>query len=165
MNKLDRIVFVAKTGTSREPMAMGILKDMGLDYPVEILARGLVVQFPEPLNRKAEAVLIGNGITLEGFSSQQLVREDITENTLVLALETIHRDKILELFPDVDENQVWVLAKFVGEELEALDPYGGNLSNYGLCYESLRTSIKKLVSIFNNQEEDESDHSQETGLY
>lgn len=97
MNKLDRIVFVAKTGTSREPMAMGILKDMGLDYPVEILARGLVVQFPEPLNRKAEAVLIGNGITLEGFSSQQLVREDITENTLVLALETIHRDKILEL--------------------------------------------------------------------
>lgn len=165
MKKYDRIVFVAKTGTCREPMAMGILNDMALNYQIEILARGLVVQFPEPLNQKAEAVLIGNGITLEDFSSQPLVREDITESTLVLALETVHREKILELFPDVDENQVWVLAALVGEELEVLDPYGGNLANYGLCYESLRTSIKKLVKILNDWEEDESDDIQETGLY
>ncbi|MEE1027775.1 MAG: translation factor (SUA5), partial [Agathobacter sp.] len=61
MKRYDRIVFVAKTGTCREPMAVGILNDMALNYQVEILARGLVVQFPEPLNQKAEAVLIGNG--------------------------------------------------------------------------------------------------------
>lgn len=159
MKRYDRIVFVAKTGTSREPMAMGILKDLSLNYQVEILARGLVVQFPEPINQKAEAVMIGNGITLEEFSSQPLVREDITDNTLVLALETIHREKILEIFPDVDENQVAVLTHFVGEELEVLDPYGGNLANYGLCYESLRTSIKKLVKILNETEEEDGQDS------
>lgn len=159
MKRYDRIVFVAKTGTSREPMAMGILKDLSLNYQVEILARGLVVQFPEPINQKAEAVMIGNGIALEEFSSQPLVREDITDNTLVLALETIHREKILEIFPDVDENQVAVLTHFVGEELEVLDPYGGNLANYGLCYESLRTSIKKLVKILNETEEEDGQDS------
>ena len=59
-------------------MAAGILKEFTLKYPVEVLARGLVVLFPEPMNQKAEAVLISNGIETEGFVSQQLQEEDIT---------------------------------------------------------------------------------------
>ena len=42
-----------------------ILQREHLNFPVEILARGIVVLFPEPLNQKAEAVMISNGITLE----------------------------------------------------------------------------------------------------
>ena len=67
-----RIIFVAQTGTSREAMAAGILADCTLPYPVEVLSRGLVVQFPEPMNQKSEAVLISNGIEVEGFASVQL---------------------------------------------------------------------------------------------
>ena len=149
MEKLERIIFVARSGTCREPMAMGILKDISLKYDVEVLARGLVVSFPEPMNGKAEAVLISNGINLENFVSQQLTNEDITENTLILTMEKRQRKKVLENYENTNVENVYVLTNFVGDELEILDPYGGPLQSYGLCYETLRKSIKKLVKILN----------------
>lgn len=149
MEKLERIIFVARSGTCREPMAMGILKDISLKYDVEVLARGLVVSFPEPMNGKAEAVLISNGINLENFASQQLSNEDITENTLILTMEKRQRKKVLENYENTNVENVYVLTNFVGDELEILDPYGGALQSYGLCYETLRKSIKKLVKILN----------------
>ncbi len=149
---IDRIIFVAKSGTSREPMAAGIMNEFVLKKPVEILARGLVVQFPEPMNQKAEAVLISNGINTEGFTSKQLDIEEVTENTIILTMESGYRDKVLELYPEINPEHVYVLSEFVGDELEILDPYGGALQNYGLCYESLRMTIKKLVKILNEGE-------------
>ena len=95
MEKLERIIFVARSGCCREPMAMGILNDLTLKQDVEILARGLVVSFPEPMNGKAEAVLISNGITLDNFTSKQLQNDEITEHTLVLTMEKGQRDKVL----------------------------------------------------------------------
>ena len=149
---IDKIIFVAKSGTSREPMAAGIMNEFVLKKPVEILARGLVVQFPEPMNQKAEAVLISNGINTEGFTSKQLDIEEVTENTIILTMESSDRDKVLELYPEINPEQVYVLSEFVGDELEILDPYGGALQNYGLCYESLIMTIKKLVKILNEGE-------------
>ena len=151
-SSIDKIIFVAKSGTSREPMAAGIMNEFVLKKPVEILARGLVVQFPEPMNQKAEAVLISNGINTEAFTSKQLDIEEVTENTIILTMESSDRDKVLELYPEISPEHVYVLSEFVGDELEILDPYGGALQNYGLCYESLRMTIKKLVKILNEGE-------------
>ena len=151
-SSIDKIIFVAKSGTSREPMAAGIMNEFVLKKPVEILARGLVVQFPEPMNQKAEAVLISNGINTEAFTSKQLDIEEVTENTIILTMESSDRDKVLELYPEINPEHVYVLSEFVGDELEILDPYGGALQNYGLCYESLRMTIKKLVKILNEGE-------------
>ena len=50
---------------------------------------------------------------------------------------------------DIDPEQVFVLSQYVGDELEILDPYGGTLQSYGLCYESLRATLKKLVKLLN----------------
>ena len=61
----NKIIFVAENGTCRAPMAAGILKDMLPGKQIEILPRGLVVLFPEPLNQKAEAVMISNGLPTE----------------------------------------------------------------------------------------------------
>ena len=51
------------------------------------------------------------------------------------------------------KEDVAVLTEFVGDELEILNPYGGNLQAYGICYETLNKSIKKLVKILNEGEE------------
>lgn len=150
--KYNKIIFVAQSGTSREPMAAGIMRDMIIDDSVEILARGLVVQFPEPLNQKAEAVMISNGIETEGFTSSQFKEEEVGQNTVIFTMETIHRERILETYEAISPEQVFVLSEYVGDELEILDPYGGQLPNYGLCYESLRMTIKKLVKILNEGE-------------
>lgn len=145
----NKIVFVAESGTCREPMAAGILEDIGLKQQVEIIPRGLVVLFPEPLNQKAEAVMISNGIPTENYMSSPLTAEDLEGNTLVLTMENKQRQKVLEMFENADPDRVQVLTEFVGDELEIVDPYGGTLQMYGLCYETLLSSIRKLAHILN----------------
>ena len=149
MKAYDRIIFAEDGGTCRAPMAAGILEEQVLNRPVEVLSRGLVVLLPE----KAEAVMISNGLKPEGFMSEQITEEDITDNTLILTMSEESRQKIFELFPNVEKEDVAVLTEFVGDELEILNPYGGNLQAYGICYETLNKSIKKLVKILNEGEE------------
>lgn len=148
-----KIIFVAQTGTCREAMAAGIFGDFVLQQPLEIVSRGLVVQFPEPMNQKAEAVLISNGINMEGFVSQQLTEEDLTEDALVITMEQQQKERILEQYENAIPENIQVLTEYVGDELEIIDPYGGALPAYGLCYETLRKSIKKLVKQLNEGEE------------
>ena len=143
MKQYRRIIFVGRSGNCREPMAVGITKDCFLTAGIEVLARGLVVSFPEPMNQKAEAILISNGISMTGFASEQLTNDEIADDTLLLTMELADKDRILHQFLGVKEENVFVLTEFVGEELEILDPYGGTLQAYGLCYESLRKTIKK----------------------
>ncbi len=152
MKEYNRIIFVGQSGSSRAPMAAGILKEFTLNHPIEILARGMVVLFPEPINQKAEAVLISNGINPEGYTSVQLSGEDISKDTLVIVMEQGQRVKVLEQFENAVEENVQVLTELVGDELEILNPYGGTLAAYGLCYETLRKSIKKLVKLLNEGE-------------
>lgn len=149
MEQYNRIIFVCESGTARSPMAVGILKDFVLKHPVDIESRGLVVLFPEPMNQKAEAVLISNGVATNDFMSVQLMEEDFTLDTLVLTMEYIQKEKILAKYENAIPENVHVLTELVGDELEILDPYGGNLRSYGLCYETMRKSIQKLVNLLN----------------
>ena len=149
MDQYNRIIFVCEGGTTRSPMAVGIMKDMELKQDLDIESRGIVVLFPEPMNQKAEAVLIGNGVAVGDFMSAQLTEEDFTPDTLVLTMEYLQKEKILESYENVIPENLHVLTELVGDELEILDPYGGTLQAYGLCYETMRKSIQKLVSLLN----------------
>lgn len=149
MRAYQKIVFVAESGTCRAPMAAAIFGEYNLKKPMEVAARGLVVLFPEPLNQKAEAVMISNGINMSGYMSTQLKSEDFTEDTLVLVMEHVQLEKILEKYDNVNSENVFVLTELVGDELEIIDPYGGSLQAYGLCFETLKKTIRKLVNLLN----------------
>ena len=120
---------------------------------IEILARGLVVLFPEPLNQKVDAILISNGINMEGYMSEQLVAEDVDEHTLVLVMEEKLLPQAAAILGEDKMSQVHVLTALVGEELEIMDPYGAPLPSYGLCFESLSKTVRKLANWLNEQEE------------
>ena len=143
-----RIIFVAEAGTCRAPMAAALLKEYTLKHPVEVLARGLVVVCQVPLNQKAEAVMISNGVSTEGYVSTQLSDEDVDEVTM----ERSQCQKVLDICANAKEENVCVLTELVGEELEIMNPYGGTLQSYGLCFETLRQTIKKLVKLLNENE-------------
>ena len=96
--------------------------------------------------------MISNGINYDGFTSTQLTEEDFTEDTLVLTMEHTQMEKILEKYENARPEQVHVLTELVGDELEILDPYGGSLQSYGLCYETMRKTIIKLVKLLNEGE-------------
>ena len=151
----DKVIFVCKSGTCRAPMAAALLRECGLKREIGIEARGLVVLFPEPLNQKMSAVMISNGINMEGYMSEQLVAEDVDANTLVLVMEAKEIPQVLAIIGEDKLPQVQVLTTLVGEELEIMDPYGAPLPSYGLCFESLSKTIKKLAAWLNEQGESE----------
>lgn len=130
-------------------MAAELLKECTIKQSIDIQARGIVVLFPEPLNQKAEAVLISNGITLENYMSSQLEEEDFAQDTLVIVMGKSDKQKILDMFANAVPENVQVLTELVGDELEIMDPYGGTLQSYGICYETLSKSIKKLAAMLN----------------
>jgi protein-tyrosine-phosphatase len=128
-------------------MAAAIFRSVPSQRPISCEARGLIVQFPEPLNQKADAVLISNGIELTDYSSTQLQDSDFSENTLVITMEETQRQKILSEYTNATEDNTRLLNELVGDELEIMDPYGGSVQTYGLCYEVLKASIEKLMRV------------------
>ena len=149
----DKVIFVCKSDTCRAPMAAALLRECSLKRELDIISRGLVVLFPEPLNQKASAVLISNGINMEDYMSEQLVAEDVDDHTLVLVMEEKYIPQVLAIIGEDKLPQVQVLTTLVGEELEIMDPYGAPLPSYGLCFESLSKTIKKLAVWLNEQGE------------
>ena len=147
MKEFDRIIFVGRAGNSREVMAAELLKRKGVKNNPEILARGTSVLFPEPLNQKAEAVLISNGITLNEFSSTALTEEDFGENTLILTFESAMRESLFNIFEH--PKNVHILTQVTGDELEIFDPTGQEIVTYGLCYEALDKTTTKLADVLN----------------
>ena len=149
----NKLIFVCRSDTCRAPMAAALLRECSLKRELEIKTRGLVVLFPEPINQKVNAVMISNGINMEGYMSAQLVAEDVDDDTFVLVMEQTDIPKVLAIIGEERASQVEVLTTLVGEELEIMDPYGGPLPAYGLCFESLSKTIKKLAVWINEQED------------
>ena len=125
-------------------MAYALYKKMYPDSDIEVLARGLVVSFSEPLNQKAEAVMAGKGLETEGFTSEQLTEQDIQPGTLIFTMKASQRERVIEEYNGANEKNTFVLSSFADEELEIMDPYGGNLQVYGICLEALGSTLEKF---------------------
>ncbi len=149
MRQFKRVIFASGNGNARAPMAAALLKrqleEAGSD--IEVLSRGLIVQFPEPLNQKVEAILASNGMQLDHFQAEELKNEDITDDTIVFVLEEKRRIQVIERYESAHEANVYVLSAYVGDELEIMNPYGENLQIYGMCFEILKETMKKLVPL------------------
>ncbi len=147
--RVTRVIFVSGRGVCRAPMAAELLRRQELTRPIEIFARGRVALFPEPVNQKVQAVLQGKGIELADYESEPLKNEEITDSTLVFTMDAGQRTEIIRRFANADEDNTYVLSAYVGDELDILNPYGGNLQQYGLCFEVLNQTIGKLAAKLN----------------
>ncbi|MDD6550347.1 MAG: phosphotyrosine protein phosphatase [Lachnospiraceae bacterium] len=142
--RIKRVIFVDNKGNARSAMACALYRKMYPDSGIEALARGIVVSFSEPLNQKAEAVMAGKGLDTEGFTSVQLSEDDIQPGTLIFTMKASQRERVMDEYNGANENNTFVLSSFAGEELEIMDPYGGNLQVYGICLEALGSTLEKF---------------------
>lgn len=144
MSDIERLIFVCKENTARSIMAEFICRNMmGAEPHMEIMSRGLVVLFPEPVNPKAEIVLINHGMNLQDRTASQLKEEDITDETLVLTMDQKQKNMIMREYEKT--NLVYTLKEYVSEDGDVMNPYGGNLVDYEDCYVELVRLIKKTV--------------------
>jgi len=150
MKTIEKLIFVEEQGNERAAMAKAIFEEEYGTKDISAEARGLVVLFSQPINQKVKVLLAGDGLDMENFSSQELSEADFSETTLILTMERQHKERILKRFPSA--MHVEVLTDITGDELEIMDPYGGELPMYGLCYQSLRVIIKKLAILLSKGE-------------
>lgn len=142
---MKKIIFVDRDATVRAPMACEILKDMMNTDDTDIIARGLVVLFPEPINQKAEAVMVSNGIRIKDYNSVQLEKKDVDEETVILLIDPNDYRKTVECVGEEHTGCIHALNELAGEELSIMDPYGGVLGTYGICFETLSITIRKIL--------------------
>ena len=152
MKHYDKLIFVSESDTITSPMAEAILSRHFLLEDILILSKGLVVLFPEPINPKAEAVLVSNGLTMKEHMSDPLLREDFSERTLIMTFSESLRQKLVKEYEPEHEELLHVLNRYVGSEQPVMDPYGGSLADYGQCFAELEALIAKLVIQLNEEE-------------
>ena len=151
MMKFEKIIFVDADATARSVMAASIMRKEPLQFETEILARGLVVLFPEPVNQKIEAILANHGLTAKGHEAVQLSADDLSERTLVLVMEEDQIDKVRAISPRAEH--VYTVGGFVGFSGDIEPLYGADLPTCGKCFEILQGLVKIIVTRLNEEDE------------
>lgn len=137
----DKVIFVSKENISLSPMAEWIFKSILMDKSKEIVSRGLVVLFPEPLNMKVSDVLINHGIPHEEQVSVAFTADEVTERTLILTMNFVEKVKVLEDF-GIEDN-VYTMNEFAGEEGEVLGNPGSE-DTYEASYVEIKDLLYKI---------------------
>ena len=143
-DNFDKIIFICMDDTSTSPMAQAICRGLIADETVEVISRGLIVHFSEPVNPKAIDILKNNNVKNVKESSEQFEVEELTDKSLVLAMSQKEKSLLAEDF-GVDGDNVFILSEYVEEFSEITDPYGENIVGYERSYFELVRMVKKLV--------------------
>jgi protein-tyrosine phosphatase len=67
-------------------------------------------------------------------------------------MEKAQQARLIDKIEAANEENTFVLSEYVGDELEIMDPYGGTLQTYGLCFEVMKNAIKKLINMLELQQ-------------
>ena len=120
-NILKKIIMVSTNNTCRSFIAESILRQYLLDADqknVEVISRGLVVLFPEP------------------------VHVEVEESDLILTMTEEQKDKILEEYHGYKE--IATLNEYARVEGAIIDPYGMEDDDYERCFEQIARLVKKI---------------------
>ncbi len=152
MREINRLVFVSESDTGKGPMAAGAMGLCALARKYEIVSRGLVVLLPEPINEKAEAVMISNGIQIKDYKSNALTEEDFTDDTMVIAVERQQYESMLSKYDHA--SSVYLLEELIGRPVNYEDLRGKELSDYGKCFEQMMSDMRELAAFLNDREKE-----------
>ena len=144
---MDKVIFVDNDGISRAPMAAGMLKRelQREKQHLRVLVRGLVVSFPQPLNPKTESVMISEGLDVADYEAHPFEKKDLTGDYLILTMDEKIKESLCRRFPDIPAEKCFSFSSYMNEELEIIDPYGGTLQTYGLCFEVIKSLVIKMM--------------------
>ena len=150
MKHYDKLIFVSESDTSTSPMAEAILQREFLLEDILITSKGLVVLFPEPINPKAEAVLVSHSLSMKNHVSEELTEDDFDDRTLILTMDRVQMDRLLK--DHEHAKNVFTLASYIQADEDITDPYGGTLADYNRLYEVLLVYVLRLSKILSLEE-------------
>lgn len=150
MKHYDKLIFVSESDTSTSPMAEAILQKIFLLEDILITSKGLVVLFPEPINPKAEAVLVSHSLSMKDHVSEPLTENDFDDRTLILTMDAAQMELLLK--DHEHAKNVFTLSSYIQADEDIHDPYGGSLADYNHVYETLKGYVLRLSRILSLEE-------------
>lgn len=150
LQKYRKIIFVSNSDSCRGPMAAELLRNERLSKEYQIVSRGMVVLFPEPVNQKAEAIMRSQQMTLETHEAMPFEGEELDDETLVLTLEESQKWKIVTEHENV--KHVYTLNEYIEDDRYIFSAHGQPLTGYGELFELLRDMMKKLAQKLNGED-------------
>ena len=129
--KYNRIIFLDEENTALSPLAEKMLKKkLNKDnmFGINVLSRGNVVLFPEPVNQKLVELGHKFGLVLSDHTAEQMTPEDFEEGTLVLALDINSKVKAYSKYRGAAN--VYTLREFIGEQGDIKLQFGKSIEEY-----------------------------------
>ncbi|MCL2565710.1 MAG: L-threonylcarbamoyladenylate synthase [Defluviitaleaceae bacterium] len=139
---LDTVLFVCTGNTCRSPMAEAIWDS----FKTGCLAKscGIAVAPGSTLNENARKTLEIKGLSLQGFTSRQLTKNDVEEASVIFCMTKVHAEYVKQMTNDMWK--VYTLSEYAGEsETDISDPFGSELDIYEVCAKELETLISKII--------------------
>ena len=151
LQKYRKIIFLSESGNCRAPIAAELLKKQVLRQEYEILARGMVVLFAEPMNPRAAELLKSRGIEVTDFETRGLAEETLEEDTLILTMTDAMKQKVRNEYTELEN--VYTLCEFVGETGEIPNVYGQSMEIYEEMFAGIWNDVCRLSEILNEPDE------------
>lgn len=151
MSRYNKVIFVSDEGTCRSILAKAMYENINDDDTIEVKARGMVVLFSEPVNPKAVAIAKSKGLDIDGQQSKQLEAEEFGDDTLVLVMTDLLKNKVYEEFENAVN--VYSIREFTKEAVDVEMTFGGELVDYAGQYEYLEKLIEKTRNIIEVNED------------
>lgn len=144
-NVLKKIIIVSTNNTCRSFIAESVLRQYlkeAHQKDVEVISRGLVVLFPEPVHVKAADMVRETGIEIVDFQSSQLLQEEVEESDLILTMTEEQKEKVISDYHGYKE--VATINEYARVEGAVIDPYGMEEEDYERCFIQITRLIKKI---------------------
>jgi protein-tyrosine-phosphatase len=128
-------------------MAEGLLRHaLGTGSAFRVKSAGVAATSGAPASEETLRVLRESGIELNGHRSRPITSDLVREAMLILAMTPVHREIILELFPEAAE-RVFLVGEFSNDPSikEIPDPIGGGRSAYIETRDAIVSAIPSLL--------------------
>lgn len=141
---ITKLIFICTENMSQSPMAEAIFNSLDHDLDMDVISRGLVVLFSEPINPKATQVMSAHGIVTDHTQTRQFRPEEyLPGETLILTMNIVQKRRMATDF--LINDNVFTIREFAGEHGDVLDPYGQDITAYEQCFEQLLELMKRVI--------------------
>jgi protein-tyrosine-phosphatase len=150
--KRKKGVIVVCTGNiCRSPMAAGLLAhhlsgDLG--STIEVASAGTNALQGYPAQDHALEIMARIGIDISAHRARQLTREMARSADLIIAMEMAHL-WFIQQWEEIPPEALHLMLEFdpKAKSRQVADPYGGPLSGYQTCLETLRPAVAGIVQV------------------
>lgn len=138
------ILFVCTGNLCRSPMAEGLLRERlaqeGLDAQHRVESAGVWAVDDYPASANAIAVMAERGIDITDHIAHTITAHDMAEADLILVMTREH-EQVLQNTWHQYSWKVRRLSELVGKRRDVQDPYGGPITEYRVCADTLSEYI------------------------